>query len=752
MNSITDTPTRISPFAAIIYNIFTYNLVQIFCITKITHLPNTSVFRSNITIHFILIATACFYGTPFAQSCSDNEQTNAPLKLFQRIEQSSFHFPLRFTYSGEKETLLRGIMTQNCAKASRVLSELAHLHAQERADRKHTGLALTARGSKRVAGYGRQGSSTEFWPNDVQEINSRNRLSFGLSWDLLQNGILEHWLKAEDLALEQKILRQHASSAIDSENIPCRQAHLLAAMNQSRRQLLVRQISFLSEAMPLLHSLRRQNKLLQEHIDKVEQRLVTAKENLRRLDAQKAVLIQFNGLGQAPGIVPIFALKIEKIFERMVLENHEQARADLQSEIIRRQANPLRQIEAQARAEVQRDPSYSQNSSTDGLYVSMNVKIPFDMPDKDVVEGKVRSLKAEAIVLGEKKRVDILQQGQILDAMAGQALEMNYRFRIQQERLRCVLISLRPETPLQASSLNSTTPGLFQLVDALLGIFDIEDEALVHGWSMISKMLNILTQAEVGYDETFFTPVDSGESGSSAKIPVRHDGDSSRGAYLWSSEANSLPLSVLKNLLKAKGISTIFLSASEKLQPERATQIRESAHDVGTKVVAMSGNNNWLNTPLEQIRLQTHQMTQNFDGLHLDIEPHTLPAYKSNPLPLLDSFSALVQVASQEARCAEKELSLSVHPKLPPLFVEKLKANVDQIYIMAYGITDPERMLRVLSPHLSYGSTKLALALRPRDFANEAALEQFITIIIRKTGIRCFAFHTLGEYINFVVR
>ena len=713
----------------------------------------TSIIRSNIFIFFIWIATVGLYSTPLAQSVSENEQaTNAPLKLFQRIEQSSFHFPLRFACPGEKETILSSIMTQNCGTASVVLSELARLHAQERAERKHTGLALTARGSKRVAGYGRQDPSTGFWPNDVQEVNSRNRLSFGLSWDLLQNGILEHWMKAEDSALEQKILRQYASSAIDEENLPCREAYLLAAMNQSRRPLLVRQISLLNEAMPLLCSLYRQNKLLLEHIDKVEQRLVTAKENLRRMDAQKAVLIQFNGLVQMSGIVPIFALRNEKIFERMVLENREQARADLQAKIIRRQANPLRQIEAQARAEVQRDPSYSQSSSTDGLYVSMNVKIPFDMPDKDVVEGKIRTLKAEGIVQEEKKRGEILHQGQILDKMVGQALEMNYRFRIQQERLRCVLVSLRPETPPQASSLNSTTPGLFQLVDALLGLFDIEDEALVHGWSMISKILNVLTQAGVGYDDTFFAPVDSGALCSSAKTLVRHDQGSSRGVYLWSSEANSLPLSALKDFLKAKRVTTIFLSASEKLQPVRATQIRESAHEVGIKVVAMSGNNNWLNTPLEQVRLHLHQMVQDFDGLHLDIEPHTLPAYKSNPLPLLDRFSALIQVASQEAKRAGKELSLSVHPKLPPLVIEKLKANVDQIYIMAYGITDPERMVRVLTPHLSHGSTKLALALRPRDFANEAALEQFITIITQKTEIRCFAFHTLGEYINFVVR
>ena len=136
-----------------------------------------------------------------------------------------------------------------------------------------------------------------------------------------------------------------------------------------------------------------------------------------------------------------------------------------------------------------------------------------------------------------------------------------------------------------------------------------------------------------------------------------------------------------------------------------------------------------------------------FDGLHADIEPHTLDRWKRESVPLAE---ALTDLLSHFRTWIPKgwELSAALSPHFPEQTRERLYSTVDKVGVMAYGETKPEKMGNTLVPFVKRGKERTLLILRPNDFSSPSELQNFTAEVRQVTGVESLAFHDMERWIS----
>jgi hypothetical protein len=93
-----------------------------------------------------------------------------------------------------------------------------------------------------------------------------------------------------------------------------------------------------------------------------------------------------------------------------------------------------------------------------------------------------------------------------------------------------------------------------------------------------------------------------------------------------------------------------------------------------------------------------------------------------------------------------QHLSVSLPTSIPQDVLTKTASLSDMIHIMAYGKTDIASMQRKTEKFKDIKRDKISLALRPRDFQDEYAMERFIDQISSVIGIKNISIHDFEQY------
>ena len=94
-------------------------------------------------------------------------------------------------------------------------------------------------------------------------------------------------------------------------------------------------------------------------------------------------------------------------------------------------------------------------------------------------------------------------------------------------------------------------------------------------------------------------------------------------------------------------------------------------------------------------------------------------------------------------------LTVAVPFHWPEHIYAELNVLVDRVYIMAYGSTKPDTIIRRLQPALkSIDPEKIVTVLRITDFSDEWEIEKMITTLQQQTGLNNFSLHTFRRFIK----
>lgn len=213
-----------------------------------------------------------------------------------------------------------------------------------------------------------------------------------------------------------------------------------------------------------------------------------------------------------------------------------------------------------------------------------------------------------------------------------------------------------------------------------------------------------------------------------------------RAMYVWSATYRRLGPRLLGDLAAARSIGHLLISTGSDAAID--TSLGSGTRAAGLRITRLMGVSSWVLPGGQAAALERlADLELPPGGLHLDLEPHTLPEYDLDPAALLESYLALL-AAVRGSLPPETPLGVSVPLIWPLPTYQALSRHVDSVYLMAYGSANTATLARRLDPVLArLTGVRLVLALRPSDFASPAALEEAYLLLRSKLPLDGLAIH-----------
>ncbi len=158
-------------------------------------------------------------------------------------------------------------------------------------------------------------------------------------------------------------------------------------------------------------------------------------------------------------------------------------------------------------------------------------------------------------------------------------------------------------------------------------------------------------------------------------IPSQARADNSHAKALWAwdfyeAAADSDKISQLLEFLNEREINLLFIGTRKTLPDQPATyeELIRRAHENGIRVFAVVGRANWAlegyhREALEEVRQvlsfnASHPYTS-FDGIQYDVEPHTLPEFKTKRGSVSYQYLQLLKRIANEIASSNEELEFN---------------------------------------------------------------------------------------------
>lgn len=230
--------------------------------------------------------------------------------------------------------------------------------------------------------------------------------------------------------------------------------------------------------------------------------------------------------------------------------------------------------------------------------------------------------------------------------------------------------------------------------------------------------------------------------------PNRYRGE--RSVYIWSAAVNGIDTGFLAMYLAHQEMRDVMVSGGEKTDTAKLAALLAKARAAKMKMHALVGSNELIRPEnlarFAQIAEQARSL--GFDGVHLDVEPHTLPQWREKKDELLTGYIAMLRAAREATAAAKLELGVSIPVFFPEETLREMAPLADRIYVMAYEMTDIEKLKRKVREEIDAFGPKTVIAVRTKDFATRLTMEEFIGRVIDATGVSRIAVHDVHGMIE----
>lgn len=222
--------------------------------------------------------------------------------------------------------------------------------------------------------------------------------------------------------------------------------------------------------------------------------------------------------------------------------------------------------------------------------------------------------------------------------------------------------------------------------------------------------------------------------------------------YVWSHGFMKASASELVADVEKGGYSKVILSVNQNDSLKlKALDVIGMLSAKNIEVHLMIANNELVypknkNKLLEA--LQYNLSVPGISGIHLDIEPHTLPEWSEKKELMYNNYLEMVETVSSQLPAGDA-LSISIPLSYELIYLQKINRFLDRIYLMAYEHPDAQYIIRKTKEEVTLFKSKATIALRTKDFSSMGEMETMMDKLAIEGGFGYFAIHDYSGLLNF---
>lgn len=557
----------------------------------------------------------------------------------------------------------------------------------------------------------------------------------GVEWNVLNDGYFENRVQAR--ILEDKIARTHMINEATAESYHFleRFDYTIYLFNKVKIHILNKRKIQLESQYKIIADLVLQKKLRKEEVINLESRLAEVESLIRVYQSYNDYLqVTDDSLSFDYGSLPLIDLNYDFIFDRLEMQTDSLLTTNQYKDYYSwyHQVNLSPFVRYNYYDLI--GTGY-RSFFTAGFNVS--VPIPFNHKLMNEIESEKWKYENEKLV---QQRIDlqenILNIGYEFRYKLKQFIGFYQKRKLFMERLRVEKVKVR------LGDANIDPMGGLDLYDDLLQI-DIELVDLLQ--NLYLKALKIHSRLPQTEMRDIVVPQTTETLSSYLDQKERY-------VYVWSKTfVDNSPAFLAEYAIYNEFENVIVAVDDQDSLLEVKKQFMTYAAETGD-VYFMLGNNDFMFDKDPEIKLNKIMSAYpdiKPKGIHLDIEPHTLPEWGTEQQRIVNQYLEFVGKVSTWCKTNNLELAVSIPPHYNPTIVDQLIDMCDQIFFMCYENVNTEYLVKKLTTFTDSGKDKMVIALRTEDFASRILMEEKISELETQTDIKHFAYHDLRRMIEF---
>lgn len=604
----------------------------------------------------------------------------------------------------------------------------AYFDSQLRALKKETNLSYS---SSFVQNFNASQADLE------DNILYQRRLLNTLEWDILNDGFLETRSKLRSVELERRMLEETQKFTYERRDFPIKMSHVIYLFNLKKQQVLANRKAMLTKQIDLMEHLYFAKKISRERMIEMH-----AKE--AEVEALNQIYSTYNEEKQIAIDSALLKLKLPlfdvKPFQ--YLPNDKSQLDSLKQDFIQdltRQNNWFRTIKLSAFVRHSFYDLISTNPASRSFFsAGLNLKIPLTFNAKDNLETeKQRMLRRFDDVENDRTNYEIDVMNETYE----------YRYHLKQyilfyQKKLLVLEQLRQEQ-VKAKFLDAD----FNPVNALLLIdqlYQIEIELLDIKQNLYIRLMKIDEKTKGIAIEKKVQVFD---------LPNIEDFEQQtyKTTYVWSKAFELHSVEFLSEYLLYNHFDEVQLAVSaEDSQVEKKIAFINACYAKGIKVNLMFGQNTLLDEKNpEQVMMKSLNAypISKISGITLDVEPHTLAEWKTQPERLKSSYLNILQQSQKITSSYNIQLAVDLPLTLDSVYLTQVMKLVNKVHFMCYENVKTSYITRKVQPFLSLG-IPCSISLRTEDFASRKELEDKAKELVSELSVSQINFHDISRLIK----
>jgi len=565
----------------------------------------------------------------------------------------------------------------------------------------------------------RGGYSSESFTNEDDDP----RAYLELSWDVLRNGYRANSHRSRALYGEADLVELRGRKKQMQQSYRCRRYQLAKTFSGLYGYMLGLKL----ELMKPVYDVERRAyfkgwSYLDDYlVSEGDIRLLESELRYLSIDADD----NDAGLIQNP---PIIDVRIQDVIEEIKNDDHNIRMAALQKKVLseKERASERNRL----RFFVRKSFDVSNSGTDDGMVAGLRFNIPLERQQHDILKYKLDQVDQEVEVHAWERISRARAAYTELREQMRRVIKQRYRYLRTQERVRRIFIEKKIAG--DEVELASVIARVRTLLDAGIELVRAREE-------LYRRVNEVFMAARIEYQPSMLHRVGTQKDINRARV-------GERSVYLWSGMFNKTSNDVIQDFLEAKSATTVLLSAGRKTDRIKLMEYVRIANRHDQRVELIVGSNNWIQPDrYERAALTVATVSEVTGAIHLDIEPHTLPAYKTDREQTMSQYLDMLRRLREASGVNKMSVAVPLHWKEDEYRV--VNELADSVYFMTYGSSDIKKLARRLKKVVEFVSPdKVVVVLRIDDFEDEWALEQAFDYLRNRLGIRRFGIHQFRKY------
>jgi len=565
----------------------------------------------------------------------------------------------------------------------------------------------------------RGGYSTESFTNEDDDP----RAYLELSWDVLRNGYRANGHRSRALYGEAELVELRGSKKQMVQSYRCRRYRLAQTFSGLYGYLLSLKLELMK---PVYDVERRAYFKGWSYLDDY----LVSEGDIRELESELRYLSVDDEQNDVSFIQnpPIIDVRIQDVIEEIRNDDHNARLAVLQKKILSekeraRERNRLRFF-------VRKTFDVANTGGNDGMVAGLRFNVPLERQQHDVLKYKMDQVDQE-VELHAWERISRARAAYAeLREQMRRVIKQRYRYLRTQERVRRIFIEKK---------IAGDEVELARVIARVRTLLDAGIEVVRAREELYRRVNEVFLAARIKYQPSMLQRVSLHKDINRARV-------GERSVYLWSGMFNKTSNAVIQDFLEAKSARTVLLSAGRKTDRVKLKEYIRLANRHDQNVELIVGDNKWIEPGKYERAAATVATVSEITGaIHLDVEPHTLPAYKTHREQTMTRYLEMLRRLREAASINKLTVAVPLHWKEDEYRI--VGELADSVYFMTYGSTDIKKLARRLEKVVDFVSPeKVVVVLRIDDFEDEWALEQAFDYLRSRLGIRRFAIHQFRKY------